>query len=775
MKMSKTGIVFRKQPARAFCCWWLLLAANIVFAGPGSLKRNFAVNTRDSFRVLQLLKDAGLYYDTEWNYTNKAKVDSALPLLREAWWLADSLQLPVLKHECFIARGKYYFRCDNWEQAGLCFQSAIALDSALGNKKLEASAWFKFADRTPLLGSLIPLKEERYVRALHLYESLNNSEKQIEIYQRLADILLFSGRTAEARKKLLWLLALQKKKGATAIADTYRLLANAESFDGNYNFAINNGLLALAQEGPGLDPYTASELNGSLGGWYLVLGETDNALHYLLAALRCFREGSAPDVHQCFRIYEVLRQIVHCMVLQGKVKEALIFFDSSNAKLYPETDYARQCMAGAKGDCYKALKDYRTAESFYLLAVKIALHNNRLSNTQQEYFQIADLYSKWGKFELADQYLNRFMFSRTEALNVSRLRDVEYMRFRADSAKGKYLFAITHYIAYKRLHDSIFSTLKTKQIQELQMQYGVVQKEHSIALLKQNEIRQDARYQKAMMERKAVLFGLVLLMLILVIVYIDAKKKKRLNAVLYRQQQMIFTKNASLQNLINEKERLLEEKSSLVREKESLLIEVHHRVKNSLQLVNSLLYSQSMRLKDEESVKVFNDSRHRIQSVSLLHQKLYMSDSLQFVNVQSYIEELVLYLNDGYNKDGRVRFQVKLDEVSLSIQQAIPIGLIITEAVTNAIKYAFPLQADGVIRIVFTNKGPAYELVIQDNGIGFEKDFSLPDADSLGMTLIRGFCDQLEADIEIQSKNGVSISIVFCKEVEEPASHNILK
>ncbi|GGH64481.1 hypothetical protein GCM10011379_16580 [Filimonas zeae] len=744
------------------CCAAAFAGPEIFIPGTPAKKLN-----RDSVQVVALLKTAEQYYDTEWNYTNKKKVDSAFPPLQAAIRLAMSSGITVLKHQSLVAAGRFFFRCDKVDRASRFFTAAILVDSVAGNDSLRAEAWFKFADRTPLLPPYLDVKKDRYERALQLFKKTGRIHKQVEIHQRLADMLISTGNIAEARKKLLWLLSVQQFTRAAALADTYRLLATVESSDGNYNIAISNGMQALAHGNKDIDPFTASQLNGSLGTWYQVLGENEKSLQYLRAALSCFMAGKNPDVHQRFAVYTVLRQMAHCMVLQGRKIEALYFLDSCNAMLYPETDYARQQIAGAKGDCNKALGNYAAAEDYYLTSIKLALHNDRAGNIQLEYFQLADLYTRWNKFNLAAIYISRFLVMKSDASGVSRLRDIEFMRFRADSASGNHFSAIAHFRAYKELHDSIFSAQKSKQIEELRMQYDVAQKEHSITLLKQNETLQEGRLQKAVMERRLISAGLAVILMVLIFMFLDSRKKKRINAVLSQQQQMIFTRNASLQNLINEKERLLEEKSQLIREKESLLVEVHHRVKNSLQLVNSLLYSQAVRLKDESAIRAFHDSRHRIQSLSLLHQKLYMSESLQFVNVQSYIGELILYLNDGYNKDDRVRFRIHIADVELPIQQAIPIGLILNEAVTNAVKYAFPQQPEGLIELTFSGNEQGYTLVLRDNGIGFPPGFDPLRADSFGITLIRGFCDQLEANLQIVSDNGVCITIFFNRDADK--------
>jgi two-component sensor histidine kinase len=720
---------------------------------------------KDTASVRSLLEIASGFYDTEWNYTNKVKIDSALPFLQHALDIARSAGSLQYEHESYLHLGNYYFRCDNIAMAEVFFSKAVALDSSSGNKALEAEAWYHFADRSPAIGGVITKKLFRYNKSLALFRMLKDRRKEIDIYQRMAALKLTNGQAPEAKRDLQQLLPLQAAYNDSTRYKTYNYLGMIEAGNGNYNIAVDYGLTALKNLKPGTDPFAESQVYANLGKWYLELEQTEKSLKYFETALEKFQEITSPDIHERFYVYSLLRQLAQVMIKTGKAKEAIDFIYKKNAQLFPGTDYARQFTSGALADCYGALGMYNVAESYYMKALRQALHNGRMSNSQNEYFRIALLYTKWGNFPRAQLYIDKFLSIQSDAKDINKLREVQLMLFRIDSAAGKFISAIEHYRRYKQLNDSVFSEKKSKQIEELQIQYETAQKEQSIQLLSNREKLQQSELARARFNRKLFIAGLVCLAIVLLLLYNDYLHKTQKNNLLLQQQDVISKKNNSLQDLVNEKEKLLTEKNLLLDEKEWLLKEIHHRVKNSLQIVISLLYSQSKRLKDEEAISAFQESQQRIHSVALMHQKLYVSNNLKHINMEDYIGELVDHLSDAFNTSGQsIQFNLNISKISLALAQAIPVGLILNEAITNAIKYAFPSPDNSSINISLAENSASYILEISDNGKGFPDNFDPYKTESLGMTLIRGLSDQLEADFEIRDNGGVTITICFLKE-----------
>ena len=203
-------------------------------------------------------------------------------------------------------------------------------------------------------------------------------------------------------------------------------------------------------------------------------------------------------------------------------------------------------------------------------------------------------------------------------------------------------------------------------------------------------------------------------------------------------------------------------KASL-KEKEVLLKEIHHRVKNNLQIVSSLLQMQARRTQDSRTALVLRDSQNRIASIALVHEKLYRSEDLANIDFAQYIPDLTTHLFDTYNASSNIiNLQINVDKIFLEIDTAIPCGLIINELVSNSIKYAFPDNRTGEIQIKFyPHNDHTLTLIVRDNGIGIPEEFDIETTNSLGLTLIQGLVEQLEGTLELDRSQGTSFKITF--------------
>lgn len=201
-------------------------------------------------------------------------------------------------------------------------------------------------------------------------------------------------------------------------------------------------------------------------------------------------------------------------------------------------------------------------------------------------------------------------------------------------------------------------------------------------------------------------------------------------------------------------------------EKIVLLKEIHHRVKNNLQVISSLLYLQSKNLTDDESISIFLESQNRVRSMSLVHEKLYQSENLAKINLRLYIGDLVRFLFRSYKTNpGIIKLNLDIEDVALDVNSAIPCGLIINELVSNSLKYAFPNQEKGEIAVKFRSKNEdQYNLLVSDNGIGLKEYFKKPDKKTLGLQLVDTLVDQLHGKVDINGKIGSEFNISFYKD-----------
>lgn len=201
-----------------------------------------------------------------------------------------------------------------------------------------------------------------------------------------------------------------------------------------------------------------------------------------------------------------------------------------------------------------------------------------------------------------------------------------------------------------------------------------------------------------------------------------------------------------------------------LKEKEVLLQEVHHRVKNNLQVISSILNLQSGFVTDEGTLEVLRESQNRIKSMSYIHESLYQTTDFSSVEFTEYIETLSRNLVQSYHLTSTgVELNIKFDEIYLSLDQAIPCGLIVNELVTNIMKYAFVDIEKPKLIIEIKEIGDQIQLRVKDNGIGLPKDFKYEDSDTLGIQLVYTLVEQLDGTIEVTSKGGTGFLITFGK------------
>ncbi len=208
---------------------------------------------------------------------------------------------------------------------------------------------------------------------------------------------------------------------------------------------------------------------------------------------------------------------------------------------------------------------------------------------------------------------------------------------------------------------------------------------------------------------------------------------------------------------ITELKRADEEIKASLKEKEVLLREIHHRVKNNLQIISSLLNLQSSFIKDKEVLEIFGESQNRVRSLALIHEKLHRSRDLARIDFGEYLRSLVANLLRSYGIDSNVTtVKINADDVSLDIDTAIPCALIINELVSNSLKHAFPAGKEGEIGIEFrVDNDNGYVLTVRDNGVGLPRDFDLKNSESFGLQLVRSLAsDQLGGTIELHSSSG---------------------
>lgn len=401
-------------------------------------------------------------------------------------------------------------------------------------------------------------------------------------------------------------------------------------------------------------------------------------------------------------------------------------------------------------DTYVLLHRARLALPHLFQAVRLARQFKDVAAAGVFEGTLAQAYSQLGRLDMAIYHAgNAHRFS-TESqdmsllINVCGLLDSLYVR------QGNYRLAHQYGAQRHALEAQSRQQEQQRLVAETQGRYDTQEKERNIQLLtQQNKIAQLANLQQRTLRNAAIVIALLLLLAVGVL-FNRYRLRQRTVRLLDEQNQ--------------EKEALLEEKTVLLREKTLLLTEVHHRVKNNLQIVLSLLNTQVNTLREPAAIGAIRDSQSRVQTMALIHQNLYQSESLARIDMARYFAELAEAIVRAFRAEAAaVTLTVDVAPVQLGTHTAVPLGLIVNELVTNALKYAFPAAGPGQhVRVHLAQPAAGtYRLVVSDNGVGLPAALVPDRAASLGLRLVAGLARQMKAALEVQPGPGARFTLTF--------------
>jgi len=288
------------------------------------------------------------------------------------------------------------------------------------------------------------------------------------------------------------------------------------------------------------------------------------------------------------------------------------------------------------------------------------------------------------------------------------------------------------------LSDSINSTKQRLLLTGNEILYQLEEKDN---LIEQQQLDINKKQQNLLL---TLLFGLATILLTGFLYLVNSRKKQR---EIQKMNVEISAKNKTI-------------KESLA-EKEMLLKEIHHRVKNNLQIISGILELQNVNVSDENAKIILKEGQARIQSIALIHKTLYQSENFSTVSFQNYLTELINAIQNTYRNNLKIETVINSNEIELGINTAIPLSLIINEIITNCYKHAFIGKEKGKITINFTKDQEFYKLTIEDNGNGLPADFNPKNIHSIGFDLIQGLTKQLAGTFDWHSQNGTTIIITF--------------
>jgi len=690
---------------------------------------------------------------------NLKNPDSAAYFSGLAFRFSSSHNMPYYHNESMCFLGNAYILKGDLKKGRKLFYRVLAYYKNKKDEAKEAQTWFRFGQSfmtikthfSPQLQDDANFDEMmRYFNnALDIAVKISDEAMQSRILIQMADFnYLQKGDLKLAEKQYLRVLALHKSIGNSKMQDAYSGLMALNYFKGNFSKALSYGMEALTSA-EGKTGYNNLDIvYFYFGNIYRDMGDKEKSLdQYEKGLIEVENKGEFEYLYSA-----LVRNKVRILIAEGKEKPALAFLQSQLTKHPPVYPINKTIFAESFGHCYYALKEYALAEKYF---DELASLSKKIGGVRAvyQYYTMAKFYFDIRHFDKANYYFLQVLAAPPGIVPVSILQRAHLMCFKIDSASGQYLTAIDHYRQHTFLKDSVFNETKSRQIEELQIKYETEKKEKDIKLLiNQGQLREAAQ------TKNVIVAGICILVVVLGMGYNRYRIKQQSHEKLQAKQEVINQKNSSLQNLIAQQRKLLDEK-------EWLLKEIHHRVKNNLQIVMSLLNTQSAFIDNDAALTAIRHSQHRMYAMSLIHQKLYESKSVAWVEMSAYIEELVEYLRDSYDIHEKIIFNIRMDWVELDVSQAVPVGLILNEAITNCIKSAFPDGRNGVVNIDMKRTDrQELKLVISDNGIGLDPDFSIEKSNSLGMSLMSGLSRQLGGIFLLETSAGLKITIVF-KEV----------
>ena len=323
--------------------------------------------------------------------------------------------------------------------------------------------------------------------------------------------------------------------------------------------------------------------------------------------------------------------------------------------------------------------------------------------------------------------------------------------------QGDYKKALEMQVLLKQVTDS----LQWIELTSAAMQHELMTQNTQQRLLDSLKLDADAKmYQERVKVKQQkidetqrlvliIALGFVLLAIVSVLLFLSYKKTKLSHFIISEQKK----ETEQQKNII---EKSLEEKNMLLKE-------IHHRVKNNLQIVSSLLNLQLKGTDNAEAKRIMEEAKNRINTISLIHQSIYQSEDFTAVDLQQYFSQMTEVIDRLFNiSQKKITYSIHTNHIKLTIDEAVPLGLIMNELLTNCYKYAFSNQQEGLINISVTQiDNQHYELQVSDNGQGFPEGFILNQQKTLGLKLVNGLAQQLKGSLRMESKQGAHFYLTF--------------
>lgn len=678
-------------------------------------------------------------------------LDLAFPYIKEALSLSKSIHSVYWQVQSQNILAKYYYSRGQFNLGKQQYQEIIALYHKRGDLRSEAHWWSELGVYMPDNDSTYRQQIQNQMHALVIFHKLHMVREEANELMNLSAVNKLHNQLDKAIDEVVQAVTLLKSIGDFRLYSHYDQLAEMYQDKGDLDRALSYAFLGYKNSirfktSPGW--YAKA-----IGNVYRQMGEAENSIKYYKIALT---DLSFPNIGYRFM---VVRYVAEAYISLHRPQTALDFTRRTIAGDPPDNVKNREIIAATLAQSYQGLHATALAEHYYREMIRLdeivqkdrvkqIFYDFRSIDGAEAYYLISRFYAVQHKFDLTAFYLSKATtFSNIPIVLKKNMANVQG---KIDSAAGNYLGALVHFQHEAAMKDSIFSLARDKELQELRLRFETSEKEKDMALLHKDLQLQTEAVAKSAQARKFTYAGILMLLILLGVIFNRYRLKLRSNRLLEEQKDIITQKNNVLTQLVTEKEWLIKE--------------VHHRVKNNLQIVMTLLNGPIRDQPDDRSNSAMVESLRRVQAMSMLHQRLYLQDSSANVGMRPYLHELIANLKDSFGSGNLVLFRTEIDDIELDMVQAVPVGLIFNEAITNALKYAFPEKTEGQIEITLTQlEGKVIRAAIKDNGVGLPEIFDIHTLDSFGLKLISGLSEELDGHLVISGVKGTSVMIEFEK------------
>ena len=378
------------------------------------------------------------------------------------------------------------------------------------------------------------------------------------------------------------------------------------------------------------------------------------------------------------------------------------------------------------GEVMIDIRQYQEAEKYLMQSLAVKRDFNDRADMAVTLNNLAKVKYDQGKLDEAEIYLNEAEKLARQTKALEHLREILQLNIKIQKEKGNAKKALSLSDELLVIRDSLLNVEKARNIRSVAFEYESEKKVQQILLLEAKNKIADTQLESKLWQLRATIAGLVLLFILAIVILQHARtvRKNKLRV-------------------------------------DTLLRELHHRVKNNLQMLSSILSLQANQLKDADAIEAVKSYESRLNAMALIHKKLYKDDQERNINIKDYITELIQYLvfTYGYNDKG-VKLELKIEDLQVDVDKAIPLGLVLNELISNAFKHAYIDSADAHLRVTLQRQTNSdIQIQVADNGIGMTKSVKKGEDTKFGIRLINSLIKELRGSYEVHSDSGTKYTL----------------